>query len=154
MAVDMTLGRRFWDQTTRQRQDCEVRVSAVGPDAVLEVSIEGEGVRAFRGYDFEDALQSARADFESLGRLLLVNRFRQDAFVSPMSRQMSNGLSCYLVEPRRSVDPSKLVNCLDPTDERSVVTEAEAREFIARWQSQPLWGVRLRWLGWFKSRCD
>ena len=154
MAVDMTMRRQFWDQTTRQRRDCEVRVSAVGPDAVLEVSIEGEGFRTFRGYDFEDALQAARADFESLGRLLLVNRFRQDAFVSPMSRQMSNGLSCYLVEPRRSVDPSKLVNCLDPTDERSVVTEAEAREFIARWQSQPPWGVRFPWLGWFKGGRD
>jgi hypothetical protein len=129
-------------------------MSAVGPDVVLEVTVEGEVVRAYRGRDFEDALQNVRADFESLGRLLLVNRFRRDAFVSSMSRQMSNGLRCYLVQPRRPVDPSELVNCLDPTDERSVVTEDEAREFIARWQSQPPWDVRFRWVGWFNGRRD
>lgn len=47
---------------------------------MLEVAIDGEPVRAYRGPDFEAALQGARTDFESLGRLLLVNRFRRDAF--------------------------------------------------------------------------
>lgn len=67
---------------------------------------------------------------------------------------MSNGLGCYLVESRKPVDPSKVVNCLDPADEKDVVTEAEAREFIARWQSQPPWDVRFPWLGWLKGRRD
>lgn len=150
-AVDMRLIREFWDQAHQDRHDCEIRTMEASDGALLQILIEGEAGRSYRGRDFEEVLQAVRVDFESVGRLLLVNRFRQDAFVSPMSRQMSNGLSCYLVEPRKAVDASMLVKCLELADERHVVIEAEAREFIAHWQSQPPWDVRFPWLGWLKS---
>lgn len=145
----MTLRRHYWDKAARLPYECEIGTSDVDAGVLLEVAIDGEPVRVYRGLDFEDALQALRADFESRERLLLVNRFRQNACVSSLSRQMSHGLRCYLVEPRRPVDPSTLVNCLDPAPESEVVTEAEARAFIARWQSQAPWHVRfplVRWL--------
>lgn len=150
----MSLRRQYWDLAARRQRDCEVRTLVVGSEAVLEVSTDGEPVKEYRGHDFEAALEVLRSDFEAMGRLVLINRFRREAFVSPMSRQMSNGLSCYLVKPRRQIDPSMLVRCLDPADARHVVSEAEAREFIGRWQSQPSWDVRFPWLGWLMGGRD
>lgn len=146
----MSLRRQYWDLSAGRQKDCEVRTSLVGSDALLEVSAVGEPTRDYQGHDFEDALEALRRDFEAMGRLVLINRFRRDAFVSPMSRQMSNGLSCYLVQPRRPIDSSMLVKCLDPADARYVVAEAEAREFIARWQSRRPREVRFPWSGWLK----
>lgn len=63
----------------------------------IVVSVEGRGRLSAAGYDFEEALQGLRVRLESEGLHLLCNRFRRSAFVSSKSRQMSNGLSCYLV---------------------------------------------------------
>lgn len=147
----MNLERFYRDAQTQLLMSCRLRTSLVGTEAVIHVSVEGECDKEFRGHDFEEAMDALRRDFDAQGRLILINRFRREAFVTPMSRQMSNGLSCYLVEPRRPVDPSRLVACLDSAEERDVVSEHEARAFIACWPSEPPWNVRFPWLGWIKD---
>lgn len=148
----MSHQRHYWDSEARLRRSLLVQAEVVDGDAVIHVSVEAEPDRTYRGRDFEEALEALRGDFEGMGRLVLINRFRRDAFVTSMSRQMSNGLECYLFKARRSIAPSMLVACLDPTEEMYVVLESEAAAFIARWQSEPPWDVRFPWLGWLRGR--
>lgn len=107
------------------------------PDSCqVTVSLEDAEVVSGRGYDFEEALQVLRGELESRGLHLLCNRFRRDAFVSSLGRQMSAGLGCYLVKPRRPLDSREVVDSLGPADRSDVVSAAQAAAFIERWRSR------------------
>lgn len=141
------MDRFFYHATSGQQIPCVLATTQTGDDCVISVQIGGEVPATYRGADFEESLQALRSDFESQGRLLLCNRFRRDAFVTPMSRQMSNGLQCYLVKIRKELDPRALVDCLGPADATSVAPASEAAVFIDRWKSNPPWFARVPWLG-------
>jgi hypothetical protein len=115
-------------------------LSVTVPD--LSATLEAEG------QDFEDALQLLRRDLETRGFLLLCNRFRKNAFVSSMSRQMSDGLSCYLVQRYRTVSPRRVVDCLAPAGRSAVVTYNESEAYLEAWKSScrriPIWLLALR----------
>ena len=83
---------------------CVVATFLSADRSVLRLSSDDVGVVVADGYDFEEALQGLRAQLEKRGYLLLCNRYRRDAFVTSLSRQMSGGLSCYLVEPWADLD--------------------------------------------------
>lgn len=127
---------------------CVVQGSSSGDESslVLRLTDDHENELTGEGYDFEEALQVLRARLEHRGLLLLCNRFRFDALVTPLSRQMSDGLSCYLVRPRVDLDPGKLVECLGPADRSVVVTSSEAEAYIANWKAWFEKPVR-RWIG-------
>jgi hypothetical protein len=114
------------ETTNESPGSCQVAVSLNEADVVYG-----------QGYDFEAALQSLRAEMESRGLHLLCNRYRRNAYVTSLSRQMSRGLGCYLVEPRRPVDPDRIVDCLGVASESDVVSTEEAEAFIAQWKSRP-----------------
>ncbi|MEV4174451.1 hypothetical protein [Nonomuraea sp. NPDC049709] len=66
--------------------------------------------------------------------LLSINRYRKDAFVSGMARQMSDGLSCYLVRMGRPVrPPRRVMGSLDAAPVRRVATRDEADAYVRRW---------------------
>lgn len=148
----MKLERFLYDATSGRQIPCVVDVTQTGQSCVISVQVGNEDLANYRGDDFEESLQALRSDFESRGRLLLCNRFRRNAFVTSMSRQMSNGLRCYLVEFRKELDPAAMVDCLGPADVEDVVMESDALEFIDRWKSNPPWSARVPWLGRFLKR--
>ncbi|MEU4235308.1 hypothetical protein AB0F17_64500 [Nonomuraea sp. NPDC026600] len=105
-------------------------------DDICELRLDREGARplVFRSpVDFEDTLIELRKELERQRLLLLCNRFRRNAFVSSMARQMSTGLSCYLVSPGRPVDPEKLVDSLGPAPREVVVLAEESAKYISDW---------------------
>jgi hypothetical protein len=127
---------------------CVVEGSS-GDESSRELRVTADGLTELvgEGYDFEEALQVLRARLEDRGLLLLCNRFRRDALVTPLSRQMSGGLSCYLVRPRVDLDPKRLVECLGPADRSLVVTTSEAEAFLANWKAWFEKPALLRWIG-------
>jgi len=129
------------------RLTCVVSVS--GPSETCQISVSAGGVFLAQGegYDFEAALQLLRAELERKGVYLLCNRYRRDALATSLSRQMSNGLGCYLVKPRRPVDPDHIVDCLGPASASDVVSREEADAFIAKWKSRPPMSL-LSLVGW------
>ena len=124
---------------------CVVETRDASGACEIVVSVEGRSPLSAAGYDFEEALQGLRVRLESEGLHLLCNRFRRDAFVSPTSRQMSNGLSCYLVRSGRPVDPEQIVPCLDPAHTSDVVSASEAGSFIAQWKESAAAPALVRW---------
>ncbi|MBT0768524.1 hypothetical protein KIH74_06280 [Kineosporia sp. J2-2] len=116
---------------------CAVTASESSESCAVSVSVDSVTVARGEGDDFELAFQLLRAELEALGLHLLCNRYRRDAFVTSLSRQMSGGLGCYLVEPRRPVDPGRIVDCLGPARASDVVSKEEADAFIAGWRSRP-----------------
>ncbi len=117
-----------------------------GSSSILRVTAEGLTALAGEGYDFEEALQVLRTSLEDRGLLLLCNRFWRDAFVTSMSRQMSDGLSCYLVRPKVHLDPEQVVECLGPADRLVVATIGEAEAFVSNWKA---WFEKPALLRWF-----
>jgi len=83
--------------------------------------------------DYEDALDRVRTLLEAESLLLLCNRFRIDAFVSSMVRQMTDGLGCYLVEERRPVSPDQIVESLARAPAEMVSTRADNEAFLHAW---------------------
>ncbi|MFI9847925.1 hypothetical protein ACIHFD_63705 [Nonomuraea sp. NPDC051941] len=90
-------------------------------------------IRVHSSIDFEDALRQLRAKLEQQNLLLLCNKYRRDAFISSMSRQMSEGISCYLVVAGELVAPELLDDSLGPAPRSDVVTAKEASKFINEW---------------------
>ena len=121
--------------------------SSADGSSVLRLKADGLAELVGEGYDFEEAFQVLRANLEKRGLLLLCNRFRRDALVTSMSRQMSGGLACYLVRPRAGLDPEQVVECLGPADRSTVGTTSEAEVFIANWKSWFERPAPLRWIG-------
>ena len=120
-----------------QRLPCVVTTSESSESCQIVVSIDETAIASGQGYDFEQALQLLRTELENHGLHLLCNRYRRNAFVTSMSRQMSGGLRCYLVRPRRPVDSDQIVDCLGMADESDVVGLEAADAFIARWKARP-----------------
>jgi hypothetical protein len=135
--VDRTENRllRLLDRRTGQVVECEVILHRAGDQRTLQVALlDGTRVaEATSAVDFEEALSALRTTLEQEDLLLACNRYRVDAFVSSMSRQMTDGLGCYIVEPNRPVDPSLLVDALAPTPPEKVSSRANADGFISRW---------------------
>lgn len=129
---------------------CVVTTSESPESCQVAVSFDEVNVIYGQGYDFEVALQVLRAELEARGLHLLCNRYRRDAYVTSLSRQLSRGLGCYLVVPRRPVDPDKIVDCLAAAGQSDVVSAAEADAFIARWKARlPILRLLIRsWRGW------
>ncbi|GGP13236.1 hypothetical protein LDL08_33075 [Nonomuraea glycinis] len=76
------------------------QVTAQNDDETYELRLNRAGASSIKvrsSIDFEDTLRQLRAELQQQNLLLLCNGFRRDAFVSSMSPQMSEGLSCYLV---------------------------------------------------------
>jgi hypothetical protein len=113
---------------------CQVTTQTDGETRELRLVRAGTSPVVVRSsIDFEDALEQLRAELERQGLLLLCNRFRRNAFVSSMSRQMTDGLSCYLVDAGKPVSPEVIVECLGPAPRKDVVLADEAARFIGRW---------------------
>lgn len=126
--------RRFGEIVGGSRLPCVVTVQE--DDGICEPRFEGRGrprLHVRSPVDVEDALTGLRRELERRGLLLLGNRFRRDAFVSSMARQMSAGLACCLVSPGRPVDPERIVDSLGPAPREAVVPEAEAAAYIRSW---------------------
>lgn len=123
------------NRSTGESIECEVVLHRAGDHRTLRVVLPDGSVmaEANSAEDFEDALTSLREELEDQNIFLLCNRYRIDAFVSTMSRQMSDGLGCYIVKRHRPVDPSLIVGALEPAPPQKVSTKADADEFIARW---------------------
>jgi hypothetical protein len=101
---------------------------------VVELSAEGSRQLEFASaVDFEEALSSLRLALEARGAILLCNRYRRNAFVSSLARQMTNGLGCYLVRRGRPVEPSQIVESLGPAPSDQVALAVDARAFVAEW---------------------
>ncbi len=83
--------------------------------------------------DYADALDRVRTMLEAESLLLLCNRFRLDAFVSSMVRQMTDGLGCYLVEERRPVSPDQIVESLAQAPAEMVSTREANEAFLHAW---------------------
>ena len=124
-------------RSTGESTECEVVLSRRGDQYSLKVVLVDGSLlaEASSAVDFEDALSALRATLEKQNRLLLCNRYRIDAFVSSMSRQMSDGLSCYIVVPNRPVDTSQIVDALASAPSHMVSTRAEADEFSSQWKA-------------------
>lgn len=131
---------------------CVVTTSESPESCQVAVSSDGAEIASGRGYDFEEALQGLRAELESHGLHLLCNRYRRNAFVTSLSRQMSGGLGCYLVAPRRPVGPERIVACLGAADESDVVSRAEGEAFIANWRSRRQRVLMLLLWAWRRRR--
>ncbi|MDR8413069.1 hypothetical protein MTP10_30595 [Nonomuraea sp. 3-1Str] len=83
--------------------------------------------------DFEDCLVQLRRELERQHLLLLCNRYRRNAFVSSMARQMSGGLACYLVDLGVPADPATVVGSVDPAPSDEVAMAREQEKFIEEW---------------------
>ncbi|MEV0591800.1 hypothetical protein [Nonomuraea cavernae] len=115
---------------------CVVTLRDVEDDEICELRLDREDASPliFRSpVDFEDTLIELRKELERQGLLLLCNRFRRNAFVSSMARQMSTGLSCYLVSPGKPVDPEKLADSLGPAPREDVVVAEQGAKYINEW---------------------
>lgn len=122
--------------TDESRLPCVVTLRDIEDDDICELRFDRQNAPplVFRSpVDFEDTLTELRQELERQNLLLLCNRFRRNAFVSSMARQMSTGLSCYLVTPGRPVDPEKLVDSLGPAPREAVVLAEEAAKYIEEW---------------------
>jgi hypothetical protein len=115
---------------------CVVTLRDIEDDDICELRLDREAAPplVFRSpVDFEDTLIELRKELERQGLLLLCNRFRRNAFVSSMARQMSTGLSCYLVSPGKPVDREKLADSLGPAPREDVVLAGEGATYISEW---------------------
>ncbi|MFI7692414.1 hypothetical protein ACIBQ6_25325 [Nonomuraea sp. NPDC049655] len=113
---------------------CQVMTWTDGETYELRLDRAGVSpIRVLSSVDFEDGLRQLRTELERRNLLLLCNRYRRDAFVSSMSRQMSEGLSCYLVVAGEPVSPELLVDSLGPAFRGDVVSAEEASKFIGEW---------------------
>ncbi|MFI6174485.1 hypothetical protein ACIA8R_02985 [Nonomuraea sp. NPDC051191] len=113
---------------------CQVTTQTDGDTYELRLNrANASPIRVHSSIDFEDTLRQLRAELEQQNLLLLCNRYRRDAFVSSMSRQMSEGLSCYVVVAGEPVSPELLVESLGPAPRSDVVSAEEASKFIDEW---------------------
>ncbi|MFI7463153.1 hypothetical protein [Nonomuraea sp. NPDC049646] len=113
---------------------CQVTTQTDGETYELRLTrASASPIRVRSSIDFEDALRQLRTELEQQNLLLLCNRYRRDAFVSSMSRQMSEGLSCYVVVAGQPVSPELLVDSLASAPRSDVVTAEEASKFINEW---------------------
>jgi hypothetical protein len=111
-------------------------VSTTTLDGAMSVSVVSDSMFwSSTGSDFEEALVGLRLTLESDGLVLLCNRFRRNALTTPMCRQMSDGLSCYLVRPFESLNPDFVVDALGSADESDVCTLAESERFLEKWKA-------------------
>jgi len=112
-------------------------VSLDASDGLHRIVIALDDERSYEAasdVDYEDALDRIRTLLEAESLLLLLcNRFRIDAFVSSMVRQMTDGLGCYLVEERRPVSPDQIVESLAQAPAEMVSTRADNEAFLHGW---------------------
>lgn len=130
---------------------CEIVTYASNSECLVELHMADATLMRRQGIDYEGALFGLREELDSSSILVLCNRFRRDAFTTSMSRQMSQGLKCYIVRPHRPVDPRKLVDCLAAAMRRDVVTAKESAQFIEQWKLRPPSSARLIWQAITKS---
>lgn len=124
------------DLADESRRPCVVTVQDTDDTCELRLDRENDSSLVFSSQmDFEEALIHLRQELERQHLLLLCNRYRRDAFVSSMARQMSNGLSCYLVKPRVPVSPDQLVDSLAPAPRQTVVLAEEGAKYIEEWKA-------------------
>jgi hypothetical protein len=124
--------------TDESRLPCVVTLRDIEDDDICELRFDRQNAPplVFRSpVDFEDTLMELRQELERQNLLLLCNRFRRNAFVSSMARQMSTGLACYLVAPGQPVNPEKLVDSLGPAPRETVVLAEEAAKYIEEWMA-------------------
>ena len=116
----------------------------IGQLASIELRATPDGVAAFvvggnlgtfqgRGESVDEALLDLWNDLESSGTRLSINRFRRNAFMTGLARQMGGGLACYLVEWGRPVGPEYIAPALASTDPRAVVSPSEHAAYINAW---------------------
>ena len=116
-------------------EECKVTWSKSATAAHIMINTpSGYSAETRSDVDFEEALVELRSLLEAEGKVLACNRFRRNAFVSPMSRQMSDGLGCYLVRFGQPVDPEKIVRSLDSADPSKLATAAANEAFLRRWK--------------------
>ena len=121
-------------RSTGALSECEVEHHRAGDEFTIRLTMaDGRRLDVRSALDFEEALDRLRTLLEEQDLLLLCNRYRMDAFVTSMSRQMSDGLGCYIIRWRRPIDPSQVVSSLDPAPLEMVTSKADAAAFIATW---------------------
>lgn len=124
---------------------CRVVGTSTEDGAILRLSSTAVDEVVVSGIDFEEALQSLQGEVERLGYLLLCNRFRRDALSTSMSRQMSGGLRCYLVQPYTDLDVGQIVDSLGPADRKDVVSGVEADAYLRWWKAWFERPLPVRW---------
>ncbi|MGP3911317.1 hypothetical protein [Nonomuraea sp. 10N515B] len=127
---------KLLDTATGVKEACTIVSRHDEDHSLYEIEIKrgDETVLAVQAKeDFEEALQMMRTRLEQRNLLLLINRYRKNAFVSTMARQMSDGQACYLVRMGRPVSRRQIVDSFDPAPASKVVTQREADEFLEQW---------------------
>ncbi|MEV0622286.1 hypothetical protein AB0I81_53840 [Nonomuraea sp. NPDC050404] len=127
---------KLLDVTAGRREACAILTRQAKDRSLYEIKIKkgGEIILAVQAEeDYEEALQILRKQLEEHNLRLLINRYRKNAFVSTMARQMSDGQACYLVRMGRPVSHRHVVDSFGPAPARRIVTEREADEFLEQW---------------------
>ena len=115
-------------------EGCHVEWRREGVIAEIRVVADsGKEWAARTEVDFEETLLEIYGILESEGLLLACNRFRKNVVVTSMSRQFSDGLSCYEVRYGRGVSAKFLVQTLDAVDPHLAVPLSVNRRFLQRW---------------------
>ena len=116
---------------------CEIQSTQEIDGWKFRVGFDGGDAVQYAGHDLEDCLLQARCDLESRGMILLIDRFKREAYVSSMSRQMTSGLCCYLVRPRTPLAKEFLVDSLGSCKVGEAVPEVENEKYIRSWMKKP-----------------
>lgn len=87
------------------------------------------GEQSFKGIDLLDAFNQLRSFIEKNGFLILVNGARINVWASGMLRDMSNGISTYVLEENGN---QHIVNIFDPCVS-DIVEFEEQKKFHNNW---------------------
>lgn len=124
---------KLMHSATGRREKCAIAHEVSDGGYQLSLTSEALSCEVSSHFDFEESLQALWDKLEEHGLVLLINRYRRNAFVTHMSRDMSDGLGCYLVRMGRPVRPRQIVSSLAGAPKRTVGTRREAEEFGKRW---------------------
>ncbi|MDK2127048.1 hypothetical protein [Parachitinimonas caeni] len=106
---------------------------SVASDCELKIKIEGLEHVAI-GKDFINCLNDLREHIlEPEEAFLMINACRKDFLSSRMARQMSNGLSGYLLEKGKQARMADLVSSLDFAEVGLLTTVNLQRQFHNEW---------------------
>jgi hypothetical protein len=129
-----TFRSQILNKVSEETIECFVELSDLDRSKMIRVCVNDMTLARVEGYDFEEALANLGGLLERSNQVMLCNRFRRNALVTSLSRQMSGGLGCYLVLPRQHLNPDRIVHCLAPAPAEEVVFLHEAESYLADWK--------------------
>jgi hypothetical protein len=115
-----------------QREPAQIDLLGYGPVRLL-FEHPKLGHHETSADDAFEALVQLRLWLEPTGYKLLCAGARRDVYPSPMSRQMSGGISAYKMIPGKPATRDDLVKILDPATPDQIGTVAEQESFHKQW---------------------